>query len=137
MFSQIVKNQNTFAANVVSTADSQLSVINVYDDIQETLALIDILQRHTGENKWTLLLAPDAVPSKSLLESLSIDHNKLIVIRQRHLINLEYVINSALENGNFGAVISWTNILDEVTLSELAAKQAHFKGHFYHFSSTK
>ena len=118
-------------------ASDKLKVINVQDDIQETLALIEILQKHTCENKWTLLLAPDAVPSKSLLESLSIDHSKLLIIRKRHLINIEYVVNSALKNGNFGAVVSWTNMLDEVTLSSLAANQSHFYGYFYHFAASK
>ncbi|MDE3270623.1 SulA-like leucine-rich domain-containing protein [Pseudoalteromonas sp. SSM20] len=118
-------------------ASDKLKVINVQDDIQETLALIEILQKHTCENKWTLLLAPDAVPSKSLLESLSIDHSKLLIIRKRHLINIEYVVNSALKNGNFGAVVSWTNMLDEVTLSSLAANQSHFNGYFYHFAASK
>ncbi|AIY65405.1 SulA-like leucine-rich domain-containing protein [Pseudoalteromonas piratica] len=118
-------------------ATNKLSVINVQDDIQETMALIEILQKHTCENKWTLLLAPDAVPSKSLLESLSIDHSKLLIIRKRHLINIEYVVTSALKNGNFGAVISWTNMLDEVTLSGLAANQNQFNGYFYHFSASK
>ena len=123
--------------NCHNTELNKVKVINIQDGIQETLALIEILQKHTCENKWTLLLAPDNVPSKSLLESLSIDHSKLLVIRQRHLINIEYVVTSALKNGNFGAVVSWTNMLDEVTLGSLAANQGQFNGHFYHFASSK
>lgn len=118
-------------------ANDNVKVINVQDSIQETMALLTILQSHNSENSWTLLLAPDAVPSKALLESLSIDHKKLLVIRQRHLINIEYVLQSALTNGNFGAVISWTNMLDEVTLSAIAGNQHAFRGKFYHFAASK
>lgn len=132
---QHLSSQQT--VHVTQQKTSKLKVINVQDDIQETLALIEILQKHTCENKWTLLLAPDAVPSKTLLESLSIDHSKLLIIRQRHLINIEYVVKSALKNGNFGAVVSWTNMLDEVTLSALYANQTQFNGYFYHFAASK
>lgn len=116
-----------------NTQQPVVSIIEVADEISESFEFCKILQQHMQCNKWVLLLAPDHVPSKHLLDSLSIDRKKLLVIRQKHLANLPYVLNAALRNGNFSAVVSWTNLLDETQLTSLLAQSAGINTPLYHF----
>ncbi|CCQ12356.1 putative orphan protein [Pseudoalteromonas luteoviolacea B = ATCC 29581] len=100
-----------------NTANVQL--IYTSDEISAGLELLKVLHSCNQKHGWTLLIAPDNVPNKAMLQSCSIDSSKLLVIRQKHLVNLPYVLNSALKNGNFAAVITWTDILDEKQLADL------------------
>jgi len=97
-----------------------VNLIKVEDEISATFEMLKVLHQYNSSNAWTLLIAPDHVPSKSLLDSCSIDTSKLLVIRQKHLVNLEYVLNSALHNGNFAAIITWTDIVSEQQLVNLS-----------------
>lgn len=105
-----------------STSENQIELIFTEDEISASLELLKVLHNCNQKHGWTLLIAPDNVPNKSMLQSCSIDSSKLLVIRQKHLVNLPYVLNSALNNGNFAAVITWTdiikpNMLDSLNLS--------------------
>ncbi|MEI8642417.1 SulA-like leucine-rich domain-containing protein [Pseudoalteromonas sp. Hal099] len=97
-----------------------VNLIKVEDEISATFEMLKVLHQYNSSNAWTLLIAPDHVPSKALLDSCSIDTSKLLVIRQKHLVNLEYVLNSALHNGNFAAIITWTDIVSEQQLVNLS-----------------
>ncbi|MBB1402646.1 SulA-like leucine-rich domain-containing protein [Pseudoalteromonas sp. SG45-1] len=97
-----------------------VNLIQIEDEISATFELLKVLHQYNSSNAWTLLIAPDHVPSKALLDSCSIDTSKLLVIRQKHLVNLEYVLNSALNNGNFAAVITWTDIVNNQLLTNLS-----------------
>jgi len=96
-----------------------VNLIQIEDEISATFELLKVLHQYNNLNAWTLLIAPDHVPSKALLDSCSIDTSKLLVIRQKHLVDLEYVLNSALHNGNFAAVITWTDIVNNQLLTSL------------------
>ncbi|MCG7533573.1 SulA-like leucine-rich domain-containing protein [Pseudoalteromonas sp. OOF1S-7] len=100
-----------------NSGDKRYQLVYAEDDIVSSLELLKILYRCNSLHRWTLLIAPDNIPSKALLDTRSIDSSKLLVLRQRHLINLEYVINSALCKGNFAAVITWTDIVTEQQLA--------------------
>ncbi len=108
-------------------------LIEIEDEITATFELIKILHLYNAQNSWTLLIAPDHVPSKSLLDSCSINKEKLLVIRQKHLSNFDYVLNSALNNGNFSAVITWTNMLNQKQLQLIANKYQTTNTHLYCF----
>ena len=97
-----------------------VNLIQIEDEISATFELLKVLHHYNSSNAWTLLIAPDHVPSRALLDSCSIDTSKLLVIRQKHLVNLEYVLNSALNNGNFAAVITWTDIVNNQLLNSLS-----------------
>tara|TARA_B100001063_G_scaffold243605_1_gene274617 strand:+ start:2998 stop:3441 length:444 start_codon:yes stop_codon:yes gene_type:complete len=97
-----------------------VNVIQIEDEISATFELLKVLHQYNSLSAWTLLIAPDHVPSKALLDSCSIDTSKLLVIRQKHLVNLEYVLLSALYNGNFAAVITWTDMLNNQLLADLS-----------------
>ena len=97
-----------------------VNLIKVEDEISATFEMLKVLHQYNSSNAWTLLIAPDHVPSKAWLDSCSIDTSKLLVIRQKHLVNLEYVLNSALHNGNFAAIITWTDIVSEQQLVNLS-----------------
>ena len=114
---------------------NKVKVINVEDDISASFELLKILHTHNLTSGWTLLLAPDLIPSKSFLDSCSIDTGKLLVIRQKHLSNLDYVLNAALNNGNFSAVVAYTDIVEASQLSSIIEKASCNKTALYCFSS--
>ncbi|SFC64659.1 SulA-like leucine-rich domain-containing protein [Pseudoalteromonas denitrificans] len=116
---------------------SSLHSIEIEDDISATFELIKILHQYNSQNGWMLLIAPDHVPSKSLLDSCSIDKSKLLVIRKKHLSNLDYVLNSALNNGNFSAVITWTNMLTKYQLASIAKVKSSSNTNLYCFTDQK
>ncbi|GAB0112449.1 SulA-like leucine-rich domain-containing protein [Pseudoalteromonas distincta] len=97
-----------------------VNLIKIEDEISATFELLKILHNYNSSNAWTLLIAPDHVPSKALLDSCSINTSKLLMIRQKHLVNLEYVLSSALHNGNFAAVVTWTDIVNNKLLTNLS-----------------
>lgn len=114
---------------------SSVNVIQIEDEISATFELLKVLHHYNSQNAWTLLIAPDHVPSKALLDSCSIDTSKLLVIRQKHLVNLEYVLNSALHNGNFAAVITWTDIVKGNQLADLSLNLEQASAKLYCFSN--
>lgn len=101
------------------TSESAVELIYTEDEISASLELLKVLHNCNQQHGWTLLIAPDNVPNKSMLQSCSIDSSKLLVIRQKHLVNLPYVLNSALHNGNFAAVITWTDVINPSQLDML------------------
>ena len=121
----------------LNQTQSSIQLIEIEDDISATFELMKILHQYNSQSGWTLLIAPDQVPSKSLLDSCSIDKSKLLVIRQKHLSNLDYVLNSALNNGNFSAVITWTNMLNDYKLDLLTKAKISSNTNLYCFSDKK
>jgi len=111
-----------------------VNLIQIEDEISATFELIKVLHQYNSSNAWTLLIAPDNMPSKALLDSCSIDTTKLLVIRQKHLVNLEYVLNSALHNGNFAAVITWTGIINNQRLTNLFLDLSNTETKLYCFT---
>ncbi|PAJ75642.1 hypothetical protein CJF42_03880 [Pseudoalteromonas sp. NBT06-2] len=121
----------------LNQTQSSINLIEIEDEISATFELMKILHQYNSQSGWTLLIAPDQVPSKSLLDSCSIDKSKLLVIRKKHLSNLDYVLNSALNNGNFSAVITWTNMLTEYQLDLLAKTKISSNTNLYCFNDQK
>jgi cell division inhibitor SulA len=115
---------------------ASVNLIQIEDEISATFELLKVLHHYNSQNAWTLLIAPDHVPSKALLDSCSIDTSKLLVIRQKHLVNLEYVLSSALHNGNFAAVITWTDIVNNHQLDSMNLNLEQASAKFYCFTKS-
>ncbi|AUJ69665.1 MULTISPECIES: SulA-like leucine-rich domain-containing protein [Pseudoalteromonas] len=98
---------------------NEINNVIVEDEIVASLELLKVLHKCQHKQGWTLLVAPDNVPNKSLLESASVDASKLLVIRQKHIYDLEYVLKSAISNGNFAAVVIWTDIASVQTINKM------------------
>ncbi|PHI35369.1 hypothetical protein CBQ28_19685 [Pseudoalteromonas sp. GCY] len=98
---------------------NEINNVIAEDEIVASLELLKVLHKCQHKQGWTLLVAPDNVPNKSLLESASVDASKLLVIRQKHIYDLEYVLKSAISNGNFAAVVIWTDIASVQTINKM------------------
>ncbi len=98
---------------------NEINNVIVEDEIVASLELLKVLHKCQHKQGWTLLVAPDNVPNKSLLESASVDASKLLVIRQKHIYDLEYVLKSAISNGNFAAVVIWIDITSVQTINKM------------------
>ncbi|KZN65489.1 hypothetical protein N473_12315 [Pseudoalteromonas luteoviolacea CPMOR-1] len=108
--------------HISTNVNSQLKSINQYDsfnvldadDVQSTNdMLLKVLYQCNAIAGWTLLIAPDHAVNKTMLDSYGININKLLVLKQRDLINLEHTLDRALSNGNFAAVITWPGVLSQ------------------------
>ncbi|WP_105167941.1 SulA-like leucine-rich domain-containing protein [Pseudoalteromonas sp. T1lg23B] len=106
-------------ASLPKSPVSNIHHVTTEDDICASLALLKIVHQCNQKQGWTLLIAPDNVPNKAMMDSCSIDTNKLLVIRRKHIVDLKYVLSSALNNGNFAAVIAWTDILSSTELTDM------------------
>lgn len=122
--------------NSVEKAETSKTVnfVETPDEICASLELLKIIHQCNHKQGWTLLIAPDHIPNKDMLEASSIDSSKLLVIRKKHIVDLEYVLNSALNNGNFAAVITWTDITNEQQLSQMCLSQTDIS--LYCFTQT-
>ncbi|WP_105212944.1 hypothetical protein [Pseudoalteromonas sp. T1lg22] len=112
-----------------------INLVHTEDEISASFELLKIIHRYNSSNGWTLLVAPDHIPSRDLLDSCSIDTSKLLVIRRKHIVDCEYMLNCALQNGRFAAIVTWTDI---VTLEQLEAMQLNThqaKAQLYCFAS--
>ncbi|WP_419149640.1 hypothetical protein [Pseudoalteromonas 'SMAR'] len=124
---------NTYLTPVKPTPkalDNHLDVV-VEDEIVASLELMKVLHKCQNKEGWTLLVAPDNVPNKSLLESTSIDVGKLLIIRKKHIYDLQYVLNSAIGNGNFAAVVLWTDIANTDMLAQMNLPQTEVSIHCF------
>ncbi|MEI5638893.1 MULTISPECIES: hypothetical protein [unclassified Pseudoalteromonas] len=124
---------NTYLTPVKPTTkavNNHLDVV-VEDEIVASLELMKVLHKCQNKEGWTLLVAPDNVPNKSLLESTSIDVGKLLIIRKKHIYDLQYVLNSAIGNGNFAAVVLWTDIANTDMLAQMNLPQTEVSIHCF------
>ena len=115
--------------------DKNITFVQSDDEIAANFEMLKIVHQYNQQHGWTLLLAPDHVPSKDLLDACSIDTNKLLVIRKKHLVNLEYVLNSALHNGRFAAIITWTDIVSQTQLDHMSLNSHMASAQLYCFVS--
>ncbi|MCF6435755.1 SulA-like leucine-rich domain-containing protein [Pseudoalteromonas sp. MMG022] len=114
---------------------SNVHHVTTEDDICASLALLKIVHQCNQKQGWTLLIAPDNVPNKAMIDSCSVDTKKLLVIRRKHIVDLSYVLSSALNNGNFAAVITWTDVLSANELSRMNLPNTNTE--IFCFSHTK
>jgi cell division inhibitor SulA len=121
----IMLQTTTVLPSSVKKVDAATAVnfVDTPDEICASLELLKIIHQCNHKQGWTLLIAPDHIPNKDMLEASSIDSSKLLVIRKKHIVDLEYVLNSALNNGNFAAVIAWTGVTNAEMLSQMHLSQ--------------
>ena len=112
-----------------------INIVQTEDEISASFELLKIVHRYNQSNGWTLLIAPDHIPSRDLLESCSVNTEKLLVIRRKHIVDVEYVLNCALQNGRYAAIISWTDIVDQQQLERMQLNTHHAKAQLYCFTS--
>jgi cell division inhibitor SulA len=98
---------------------SNVNIVRTVDDINANLELLKIIHLCNKKHGWILLIAPENIPNKAVLESCSIDSSKLIVIKQKHISDLQYVLNAALSHGNFAAIITWTKMTTATQLDNM------------------
>ncbi len=118
-------------------APKAVNFVETPDEICASLELLKIIHQCNHKQGWTLLIAPDHIPNKDMLEASSIDSSKLLVIRKKHIVDLEYVLNSALNNGNFAAVITWTGITNSELLSQMHLSQTDISLYCFTETSSK
>ncbi|BBN81210.1 hypothetical protein PA25_11950 [Pseudoalteromonas sp. A25] len=121
-------------SDLAQAAVTNHHVVKTSDDICASLELLKIVHQCNQKKGWTLLIAPDNVPNKAMMDSCSIDASKLLVIRKKHILDLNYVLTSALNNGNFAAVITWTDILSPSELATMRLPSSNTE--IYCFSKT-
>ncbi|WP_199611423.1 SulA-like leucine-rich domain-containing protein [Flocculibacter collagenilyticus] len=110
-------NQHSLSNGIATNNVVQL--IKVEDELSATFELIKIVKKHAHSKKWTLLIAPEHVPSKQLLNSCSVNFEHVLVIHEKQITNKLDVIRNALKYGTCSAVVTWMDVFTTDMLNEL------------------
>lgn len=92
----------------------------------EEQLLVKLLQRHSSETGWIVLVAPKQLPSKALAEYLKLPVEKVLVIHPGAIKNLADTLHKLLHTASCKVVINFCDLSSkELTgqLSQCAASQ--------------
>lgn len=92
------------------------------DEIDFHLELIKIIKRYEACHGWTLLIAPDHLPNKSVLKSCSVNLDKVLIVHKKHCQDVKLVANQALHHDNCSAVVICNDLIDAQDIEKLRAK---------------
>ena len=89
------------------------------DDIDEHFELIKIIKRYEYCSGWTLLIAPDHLPKKDVLQSCSINLDKVLIVRKKYCRHVLDCAERALRHDNCSALVIWDHLLTGTEVSRL------------------
>ncbi len=103
------------------------------DSLSESFELIKILRSHQHTGRWTVLIAPQNIPDKALLQCCSVDMGQVLVVHPRQTTDLLATLENALSQSTCSAVVAWADQLPKERLIELNRLAAKSNCHFYGF----
>ncbi len=83
--------------------------VSAVDKLSEAFELIKILRQHQHSNRWTLLIAPQNIPDKALLDCCSVDMNHVLVVHEKQITSIMATIENALLGSTCSAIVAWGN----------------------------
>lgn len=104
------------------------------DELTASFELIKILQQFTHTNRWTLLIAPEHIPDKTLLDCCSIDMERVLVVHEKQISNTLATIENALSHATCSAVIAWCGNIKQNKLAAINQLAEQSQCHFYAFN---
>lgn len=123
---------------VKPTAPGQSEVfshmIKTDDELSESFELIKILRLYQQTNRWTLLIAPQNIPDKALLDCCSVDMDRVLVVREKQIDSVLATIENALSHATCSAVVAWCNNINSTKMAEINQLAENSECHFYAFN---
>ncbi|MBU2882242.1 hypothetical protein KO525_05970 [Psychrosphaera sp. B3R10] len=97
-------------------------------DLLDThLELLKIIKRYEFSDGWTLLIAPEKLPDKQILNSCSINLSKVLTVHKRYCKSAFELAKKAIFFDNCAVLVIWDDSISGLEL-ELIRKQAHENG---------
>ncbi len=96
--------------------------------------LVKLLQRHSSESGWIVLVAPQQLPSKALASYLQLPVEKILVIHPDAIKDMVTTLDKLLHSASCRVIINFSQLASgELTLqlSQSAASQQRW---FYQFN---
>lgn len=97
---------------------------------QEQL-LIKLLQHHSNEPGWIVLVAPKQLPSKALAEYLKLPVDKVLVIHPGAIKNHAETLNKLLHTSSCKVIINFSDLLNQELKGQLSQCAASQQRWFY------
>ena len=89
------------------------------DDIDTHFELIKIIKRYEFCVGWTLLIAPDHLPKKEVLQACSVNLDKVLIVRKKHCTDVKDVARRALKHENCSALVIWDEFISGTEVASL------------------
>lgn len=109
-------------------------LIKTDDELGATFELIQILRQFQHADRWTLLIAPENIPDKALLNCCSVDMDRVLVVHEKQITNILATIENALSHATCSAVIAWSNGISQQRLVQINGLAEQSRCHFYAFN---
>jgi cell division inhibitor SulA len=109
-------------------------LVTTEDTLSANFELIKILRSFEQSVRWTLLIAPQNIPDKALLNCCSVDMGKVLVVHEKRISSVMATIENALSQATCSAVVAWCEDISAskmIHINELAQKS---QCHFYAFN---
>lgn len=109
-------------------------LVTTQDSLSESFELIKILRSHQYSGRWTVLIAPQNIPDKALLQCCSVDMGKVLVVHARQNTDVLATVENALSQSTCSAVVAWSELLPQQNFKQLSQLAAKSNCHFYSFN---
>ena len=109
-------------------------VVKTDDELSAMFELIKVLRRHGDADGWTLLLAPEQVPGKAVLDCFDVDKHKVMVVHDKQIVDLYSTVEQAMIHSTCAAVVAWSDDLSPRALGGISEFAQRSQCHFYVFN---
>ncbi len=90
-----------------------------HDEILTHFELIKIIKRYEHCHGWTLLIAPDHLPNKDIMEKCSVNMSKVLIVHKKYCRDVINAANKALKYDNFSALVLWNDEVDAEQIEQV------------------
>lgn len=121
---EMMKNYNALTTNPI-----EFDLVDEHNpDIIDThLELIKIIKRYEYAHGWTLLIAPDKMPDRRIMDSCSVKLEKVLTIRKKYCRSAYQLAKQAIAFENCSVLVIWDSAINGVDLADIR-ERAHKNG---------
>lgn len=92
------------------------------DIIDTHLELIKIIKRYEFSAGWTLLIAPEQLPDKHIMNSCSVNLDKVLTVKRKYCRSAFELAKQAISYDNCAVLVIWDNTISGLELSQIRIK---------------
>jgi cell division inhibitor SulA len=109
-------------------------VVKTEDTLSANFELIKILRSFHQSGRWTLLIAPENIPDKTLLNCCSVDMDNVLVVHEKRINSVMATIENALSQATCSAVVAWCDNISGNKMRQINELAERAQCHFYAFN---
>ncbi|KKO46180.1 hypothetical protein WG68_07475 [Arsukibacterium ikkense] len=96
--------------------------------------LVKVLQRHSSEQGWIVLVAPQQLPSKALANYLNLPVDKILVIHADAIKDPAKTLQQLLHSNSCRVIINFSQLVSDGLSAQLSQYAASQQRWFYQFN---